>query len=118
MAPSDVSVSNNQYDFEIAVDRAKPKDSEQMALNAEKHVSDFAAANHMRATFEGWKAMSSDTVLVMSHLRSDSVAIDVVSSMKRGENGVLLLQIMHHPGTAKEATDLGARIAETILLKG
>lgn len=117
LSESDVSVSSNDLDVEIAVSRARPKDQEQMVLNAEKHVLDFARVNNMNATFEGWKEMGPDAVLVISHLRSDKIAIDVVSSMKRTNSGVLLLQVMHQPGTTRSATELAARIAETISIK-
>ncbi len=115
---------------EFAVSAGQPASLEQFALNAEKHVSQFAQMNSMVAKFEGWSEIETGVVRVISHICSDPSSPDPhfcpskdpkgidVSSIIRGANGrIVLVQMMHKPKMSEAQINIGRQIVTTFKLK-
>jgi hypothetical protein len=118
LSENDVSVSPEGVllNVEFAVSLAVPKDKAEMALNAQKHMSNFAAMNHMQITFDKWREVEGGAVLVVSHLRSATAVLDAAATIQATDGRVVLLQVMFEPSIAKQATEIAAQIGSTFRL--
>ncbi len=125
-----VADTGSPISVEFAVSQGQPASQEQLALNAEKHISQFARLNNMAARFEGWNQTTGGAVRVISHICSnltstdphfcsadDRKAIDV-SSIIWGMNGrIILIEMMHKPGMSEAQINIGRQIVTTLILK-
>lgn len=129
LADRDVVVADTKspMSVEIAMSPGNPATNDQLALNAEKHVSQFAQMNGMVAKFEGYGKIESGAVRVISHVCADLFSDDLkfcaqtdqkqiqVSSITWKMNGqVVLVETMHKPGIGEARLNVAREIVSTL----
>jgi hypothetical protein len=130
-ADHDVVVGNpaNGATIEFAMSPGSAGSVEKLALNAEKHVAQFAQMNHAYAKFESTKQIESGAVRVISHVCStvsenpnhcrpdDRNTLDVSSIITPLQGRILLVEVMHQPGLPEQELEIVRRVVGTLQLK-
>lgn len=127
----DVTVADlaNPINLEFAISAGQPGSAEKLALNAEKHVLQFAQMNNLIARFESVQQLDNGTVKVISHVCSlasedthfcppnDPKKIDVSSIIAAVNGRILLIEMMHRPELGEAQVKVGRQIVETLKLR-
>jgi hypothetical protein len=123
-----VGDSANPISVEFAISPGKADDAHKMALNAQKHVMQFAQANNLIPKFESVNETPTGGIRLISHLCSiesgnlhfctqgDPKAIDVSTIIQDADKRVLLVEMMHKPGIDEREINLGRQIVQTMRL--
>jgi hypothetical protein len=119
----------NGATIEFAMTPGNAGSVEKLALNAEKHVMQFAQKNNAYAKFESAKQIETGAVRVISHVCSmmsenpnfcrpdDRNTLDVSSVISPLQGRILLIEVMHRPGFPEQELNTLRRVVRTLQLK-